>query len=51
MMFHWFGVYKKYRWLGHLDGFILQLYEDTMVYIDKEGEHKVPYPYWWTFSS
>ncbi|MBC8552610.1 MAG: histidine phosphatase family protein [Candidatus Brocadiales bacterium] len=51
MMFHWFGVYKKYRWVGNLDGFILQLYEDTMIYIDKEGEHKVGYPYWWNFSS
>jgi broad specificity phosphatase PhoE len=49
MMFHWFGVYKKYRWVGNLDGFILQLYDDFMVYIDKDGEHKVDYPYWWTF--
>ena len=51
MMFHWFGVYKKYRWVGYLDGFILQFYEDYLVFIDKEGEHKVAYPFWWTFSS
>lgn len=51
MMFHWFGVYKKFRWVGNLDGFILQLYEDYMVYVDKDGEHRVPYPYWWTFKS
>jgi len=49
MMFHWFGVYKKYRWVGYLDGFILQLFDDYMVYFDKDGEHKVDYPYWWNF--
>lgn len=49
IMFHWFGVYHAYPWAGHLDGFILQLYEDKMVFIDKEGEHKVDYPYWWAF--
>lgn len=50
IMFHWFGVYHAYPWAGHLDGFILQLYEDKMVFIDKEGEHAVDYPYWWTFN-
>ena len=51
IMFHWFGVYHAYPWAGHLDGFILQLYDDKMVFIDKEGEHEVDYPYWWTFRS
>ena len=50
IMFHWFGVYHAFPWTGHLDGFILQLYEDYMVYIDKDGEHRVSYPNWWTFN-
>ena len=47
MMFHWFGAYHDYNWTGHLDGFIMQLYKDKMVYIDKDGKHEVGYPYWW----
>ncbi|MBN2335227.1 histidine phosphatase family protein [Candidatus Bathyarchaeota archaeon] len=47
MMFHWFGAFKRYKWVGYLDGFILQLYPDVMVYLDKEGMHRVPYPCWW----
>jgi broad specificity phosphatase PhoE len=49
VMFHWFGVYHAYPWAGHLDGFILQLYENEMTFIDKEGEHATDYPHWWTF--
>jgi len=51
IMFHWFGVYHPYPWVGYLDGFILQLYEDQMVYLDKDGEHVVEYPHWWSFKS
>ena len=51
MMFHWFGAYHEYNWIGYLDGFIQQLYDDKMVYIDKEGRHEVGYPYWWTFKT
>lgn len=49
IMFHWFGVYHGYGWIGHLDGFILQLYDDKMVYIDKGERYELPYPYWWVF--
>ncbi len=48
LMFHWFGVFHNFPWPGHLEGFILQLYEEKMVYIDKEGKHELDYPHWWT---
>ena len=48
LMFHWFGVYHNFHWTGHLEGFILQLYADRMVYIDKDGSHELDYPHWWT---
>ena len=51
MLFHWFGVFHVFPWAGLLDGFILQLYEKKMIFIDKEGEHKVDYPHWWTIRS
>ena len=47
MVFHWFGVCPPKEWFGSLDGFILQLYDDKMRYLDKEGEHETQYPYWW----
>ena len=48
IMFHWFGVCPPKEWNGPLDGFILQLYDNKMRYLDKKGEHETHYPYWWT---
>jgi len=47
LMFYWFGVCHPKEWNGPLDGFVLQLYDDKMRYLDKEGEHETIYPYWW----
>ena len=37
------------RFVDFLDGFIVQLYEETMVVYTKDERREVYYPYWWNF--
>ena len=48
-MLHWFGIMPDERFVNFLDGFIVQLYEETMVVYTKNGRREVYYPYWWNF--
>jgi broad specificity phosphatase PhoE len=43
-MFHWFGIIVDESFVDFLDGFILQLYEKTMVVYTKNGKKEVYYP-------
>ena len=48
-MLHWFGIMVDERFIEFLDGFIVQLYEETMVVYTKDERREVYYPYWWNF--
>ena len=47
-LFHWFGIYPV-DWVKFLEGFILQLTEEKMIVITKDGKKELYYPYWWNF--
>ena len=43
---HWFGEYLD-NWIEFLEGFIVQFYEDHMVFYFRGTKKQVEYPYWW----
>jgi broad specificity phosphatase PhoE len=43
---HWFGEYLD-NWIEFLEGFIIQFYEDYMVFYFRGEKKQVEYPYWW----
>jgi broad specificity phosphatase PhoE len=43
---HWFGEYLD-DWIEFLDGFILQFYDEYMVFYFRGEKKQAEYPYWW----
>jgi broad specificity phosphatase PhoE len=47
-LMHWLGE-SCFDWVTFMDGFILQLNEDTMTYYFRDKKKDIKYPYWWNF--
>ena len=45
-IYHWFGEYLD-DWIEFLEGFIVQFYEDYMVFYFRGEKNQVEYPNWW----
>jgi broad specificity phosphatase PhoE len=43
---HWFGEYLD-DWIDFLEGFIVQFYDEYMVFYFRGEKKQVGYPYWW----
>ena len=48
-MFHWLGEIPERRWARYLNGFVLQLSDDSIVWFDGDRRKEVLYPHWWNF--
>jgi len=47
-LMHWFGE-SCFDYVTFMDGFIMQLNEDTMTFYFRDKKKDIEYPYWWNF--
>ena len=47
LLFHWAGELASPQWIDYLDGFLVQLKPDKMLFYYNMGIKSVPYPQWW----
>ncbi len=46
-LFYWAGIAKCKDWIQYLEGFILQLTRDKLIFYYRDGKEEKDYPKWW----